>query len=49
MCNNKWTGPLKIQERSQGILIEAGRLSTVDLLIKVTCFVIEVNDIFNLY
>jgi hypothetical protein len=33
----------------QGILTEAGRLSsTVDLLIKLACFVKKLNNIFNL-
>jgi hypothetical protein len=31
----------------QGTLTE-GRLSTVDLLINVACFVMEVNNIFNI-
>jgi hypothetical protein len=32
----------------QGILTKGERLSTVDLLIKVACFVKEVNNIFNI-
>jgi hypothetical protein len=31
----------------QGIPTEGGRLNTVDLLIKVACFVKKENDIFN--
>ncbi len=34
--------------KMQGILTEGGSLSTVDLLIKVACFVKNVNDIFNI-
>jgi hypothetical protein len=32
----------------QGILTEGGRLSTVDLLIKVTCLIKMVNNISNI-
>jgi hypothetical protein len=32
----------------QGILTERERLSTADLLMKVTCFVKKVNNIFNI-
>ncbi len=33
---------------NQGILTEGGRLSTVDLLIKVACIIKNVNNIFNI-
>ncbi len=31
----------------QGILTKKGRLSTIDLLMKVTCFVKKVDNIFK--
>jgi hypothetical protein len=32
---------------SQGILTGGGRFSTVDLLVKVSCFLKKVNNTFN--
>jgi hypothetical protein len=32
----------------QGILTDGGRLSTVDVLIKVACYVKKENNIFNI-
>ncbi len=48
-CIKLITGVKDFMMQAQGTLTEReGRLSTVALLIKVTCFVIKVDNIFNM-